>query len=189
MYGLSQFDNKYIFLVDSEEAEKDLLQRNKHLESVSIQKNFPNVITVFADKEKPHAYLIVSEGYYVLNRKGKIIEKSQSEKNRNVIKYYQDFPYSSYRLGDVISNKDIQDALYFIEALEEYGYSVSHIDIKGFYMIRLETSDLAVLFTSEKEKELQVYQFKEVVKQIKRGEEAYSQIDVRFNKPIVSSRE
>ena len=183
--GLSQLNNSFLPTLDIHDVTTMLLRANPHIHSLTISKTYPRTITIFVQLEQPSAYLAVSQGYYVLNSKGKIIAKTLNTPGKHLISYYETIPYSAYRVGQTLSQQDILDAIYFLEGMRALRYTINNIDIKGFNMIGLVSSDKTFLFSAEKERDTQLFQLEEVVKELKKEGIDFETIDLRFNKPVV----
>ncbi len=185
--GTASFKNKTIWLIDENKAREMINRVNPLYEINKIQKDYPSTLSIFVQRLYPSAYLDVGNGYLLLSKEGNIIRKDHQILQDSVptITYYQDIPFSGYQTGTVIDKKDIRDVLYFIEVVKSAKEKVIRIDIGGYHMLGLYTEDHEYLFSSEKERELQLYQFEEAIRQFQIQGIKYSRIDFRFDKPVV----
>jgi len=185
--GATALQNKYIWLIDEARARETINGINPSYEVTEIQKQYPSTVSIIVRRRYPSAYLDVGTGYFLLSKEGHIIQKDRKLEQESVpiIMYYQDIPYSGYQAGNVIDKKDIRDVLYFIEVVKSAKEKVISIDIAGYHMLGLYTDNHEYLFSSEKERELQLYQFEEAIKQFQIQGIKYSSIDFRFDKPVV----
>lgn len=185
--GTLILQNKYIWLIDKQVIMDNLNKTNSLYQITKIHKQYPSTLTIFVRRLYPAAYLQVANGFLVLSKEGRILHKHRSVENESlpIISYYQDIPYTSYHAGSEIDKKDVADVLYFIEVIKGAKEKVVRIDIAGYHMLGLYTDEHEYLFSSEKKRELQLYQFEEALKQFQIQGTKYSSIDFRFDKPVV----
>jgi len=185
--GTTALLNKNIWFIDEIKAREVINKINPFYEITKIQKEYPSTLSISVRRLYPSAYLDVGNGFLLLSKEGNILQKDRilSRDSIPIITYYQDIPYSGYHAGDIIDKKDIRDVLYYIEVVERAKEKVIRIDIAGYHMLGLYTDDHEYLFSSEKERELQLYQFEEAIKQFQIQGITYSRIDFRFDKPVV----
>jgi len=186
--GTTALLNKNIWFIDEMKAREVINKINPFYEITKIQKDYPSTLSIYVRRLYPSAYLDVGDGFFLLSKEGSILQKDRRVVHDSVpiISYYQYIPFSGYQTGTVIDKKDIRDVLYFIEVVKSAKEKVIRIDIAGYHMLGLYTDDHEYLFSSEKERELQLYQFEEAIKQFQLQGITYSRIDFRFDKPVVT---
>src|SRR5690606_2689729 len=133
----------------------------------TITKQYPNTLLTKVEYFKPLAILHTQEGYFLLSEEAVILEKSREEisKSLPVITYYQDIPFALYQAGQQLNFKEIQDSIYFLQKLGSMRMPVISIDIQGFHMLGLYTSDEVFFFSSEKDRKQQEYQLEATIKE------------------------
>jgi len=185
--GTTTLKGKHIWMIDTLTVAERINTINPSYVVKEVQKKYPNELLIIVRRLYPSAYLDVGNGYILLSKEGNILQKDRKIKQDTIpiISYYQDMPYSGFQVGSRIDKKDIRDVLYFIEVIKSAKEKVVSIDIAGYHMLGLYTDTHEYLFSSEKERELQLYQFKEAIKQFQIQGLKYSRIDFRFDKPVV----
>jgi cell division protein FtsQ len=184
--GLINLKNKNLLYVTEEKIALDLKNKNPWIETVEINKSYPNKLIVKIKPATPIALIKVDQGFFYLNKDGKIIQKiKKNYTNLPQINYYQQLSYLDYQLGNKISYKDILLSLFFIKNLNNLGYSVDTVDIAGFYMIRFNLKDKSILFSTEKDPKEQDYQLEQIIKRFKIEGVDFSSLDLRFDKPVI----
>lgn len=189
LVGLNDLHGTSMLLVNEKQIERDLQKRNPTVYSILVARNFPSTLRIRIIHRKPLVALQVSDdGTFVMDREGVILLRQQKyEGTLPPLKYYQTFPYNQYQVGDVIDYKDLITSLYFVDTLTGFGYPSKRIDIDGLYMIRLLVIDDKTFFvTSEKDREVQMYQLKELLRQFKIQGKDFKTIDLRFDKPVIT---
>ncbi len=185
--GKEQYDGQHIWSIDPEDVHIYLKNANPYYRIVHIEKKYPSTIQVEVSRLVPSAYLQVAEGYFLLSREGIILEKVREIESEKfpLITFYQHVPYTMFQRGDEIGFKEVKDTLYFLEIIHSARLKVNSIDIEGFHMLGLYTEEGTFLFSSEKDSELQKYQFEQSLKQLSVEGVQFDTLDVRFEKPIV----
>lgn len=180
-------DRNLIFL-NEDQAGKEIVQENALLRKAVVDKVWPNTLKVNLYFYDPLAILPVTQGFFNLSEDGRILSKNKNNNSSlTTINYYQKLNNNSFQVGDWIDYKDIQQALFFINKLKQIGQKPLTVDIKGQDMLVFNLSnDKVIIFSSQKEKELQNYQLELIIKQFKIEGKDYKKIDLRFNKPIVT---
>lgn len=187
--GLEDLYKQNMLLVSEEQIEKDLQYKNPALQSISVVRAFPSTLKISIIHRKPLAALQVSEeGVFIVDKDGIILVRQQKYAGTlPVLKYYQSFQYRQYQVGDRIDYKDLITTLYFVDTLNGFGYPSKRIDIDGLYMIRLLViGDKMFFLTSDKDREVQMYQLKELLRQFKIQGKDFKTIDLRFDKPVIT---
>lgn len=185
--GLSIIYQKNLFFISSEELEKTLLKENPQLQSVSVQKLFPNSVVLTTEPEPIVAALEMNEGYALLSSEGKIIKKSkQIKEGFPLIRYYQKLNYAAYSSGDTIQHLDLLSALHFILEVRDVGLKADTVDINGIDMLLFSIGAKTIVFTTQKNKEIQDYELDQIIRQFKIEGKDFKSLDLRFEKPIIT---
>ncbi len=186
--GLEQYYTKNLIFLNKGKFEKDLTRRNSQLKSLSSQKKYPSTIILTAEVYQPLVALEVGQGgYFLLAPNGRILEKTKTKPIFPRIIYSQKLNYMLFAPGDFIEYSDLQIALYFLQKTTELGMRVDTIDIAGRSMIRLNVKNKQILFSTEKDKNLQTYQLNTIVRQFTITGHTFKTLDLRFEKPIISN--
>ncbi len=185
--GKNQYKGTYLWGVDLNDVKIYLTNANPYYRIVSIRKEYPSTIEVTVSRLIPTAYLTVGDGYFLLSREGIVLEKVRETGKTGipVITFYQNVPYNSFQRGDEIGFKEVEDSLYFLGIIQDARIKVNSIDIEGFHMLGLYTEGSTFLFSSEKDLELQKYQFEQSLKQLSVEGITFDTLDLRFDKPII----
>lgn len=185
--GVVQLQNAHIWFIDEEQIQKNIQTANPSYDVKEIKKIYPNTLVINVRRLYPSAYLKIGDGYILLSKEGNIIQKDRIiiQKLVPLINYYQNISHSTYKSGNIIDKKDIRDALYFLEVVKSTKEKVLRIDIAGYHMLGLYTKDHEYIFSSEKERELQMYQYEQFLKQFQIQGTKFRGIDFRFDKPVV----
>jgi cell division septal protein FtsQ len=187
LYGTELLIGKNI-LFNSENRIKELLfERNPQIENIKIKKKYPNNLIINFTLNKGLAEIQANNGYFVLTKKGKIINKYDKQNNNFLpkINYYQKIDYYSNNIGDYLDNKDLIYALTFTSKIKESGLKVDSIDIVSPNMIRLLLDGSIVYVTTEKNIEIQNNQLVKIIEQFSIEGKKFSSLDLRFDKPIL----
>lgn len=184
--GLEELKNLNTFFLNTEESADNIVRKNPAIKSIVIEKKLPNTLIVKVIENKLLASLIVSNGYFYLSEEGRIIFKAKSNLEKiPTITFYQKLNFQQHNAGDHITYKDIQYGLFFIKSLTDLGFKVESLEINGVNMLLFNLKDKKIIFSSDKDKELQLYLLDEIVRQFKIEGKNYKEIDLRYDKPIV----
>lgn len=185
--GLENFRQKNILLVSDKEIISTLKQSNPQLKNIRVEKQYPDQLIISVETDSSVAALKVNQGYFLLNQSGKLLSKDRnSSAGLPQINYYQQLNYNAYNLGDQIDLQDIVISLHFAKKMRETGLSVLSIDIGGVDVIRLNLQNKQVIvFSTEKDIELQDFQFEKIIRQFKIEGQGFEALDFRFDKPII----
>ncbi|PIY71746.1 hypothetical protein COY87_04550 [Candidatus Roizmanbacteria bacterium CG_4_10_14_0_8_um_filter_33_9] len=184
--GIEQFKNKNLLLISKNEVVESLRNVNPRVKTIELQIIYPSTLTLHFFFEQGIINLETNKGFFILDNKGKILKKIKiAEKNIPILTYYQKIDHSSFQPGNSINYRDILLSLYFVENTEKLGVRVNTVDINSLYMILFKIGDKTVLFSTEKEKELQIYELSSILKRFKSEGNNYNTIDLRFDKPIL----
>ncbi|OQY67845.1 hypothetical protein B6D29_01680 [Microgenomates bacterium UTCPR1] len=186
LMGLEKFKDRNIFITSDSEIRNLVLTDNPIISSVEVRKQLPDKIFLTVKKFHLIAALVVSEGYYHLSEDGRVLSKVKNIKNNlPKVNFYQLLAYQSYQPGDTIKFREIKDGLYFLKELTDIGEKVDSLDINGINMIVLNLENRKLIFSSDKSKESQIFQVKEIIRKFKLEGRYYKEIDLRFDKPVV----
>lgn len=186
LLGLEEISGKNLLFISESKIKEIISKKNPSIKSLSFQKHYPSSLVLEINFLDPIAKLVVEGGFYNLAENGKIVSKSRQENsNLTKINFYQKFNYQSYRQGDNIVFKEILAGLYFLQSLIDLNIKVDSLDINGINMLLFNLENKKIIFSSEKEKELQVFQMKEIIRRFKIEGKQYKEIDLRYDKPII----
>lgn len=187
IFGTTQYQGRLMPLLSSIDVQKELATRNNHLRIISVQKQYPHTLFILATLTPALAQLDVESGYYELAANGILIARKKETHKSTLpeIVLYQQIPFSTYQPGDIVNFSEILLALSVIRTAKEIGLVPIRIDISSSHMLALHTSDAEFFFTSEKDSETQLYQFQTIIEEFRKQGRAISQLDVRFDKPVV----
>ena len=153
-----------------------------------MDKIWPATLKVTVYFYEPIAALIVNKGLFNLSADGRILSKIKDDQSPlPIINYYQKLNSNSFQTGDWINYKDIKQTLFFIDKLGQINLMPLTIDIKGQDMLIFNLDgDKKIVFSNQKEKELQYYQLELIIRQFKIEGKEFKKIDLRFNKPVIT---
>ncbi|MDO9027750.1 MAG: hypothetical protein Q7U68_02665, partial [Candidatus Roizmanbacteria bacterium] len=179
--------NKNLIFINQDEIAKKIILENSSLKTVVVDKVWPATLKVTVYFYEPIAALIVNKGFFNLSADGRILAKiKDGQSPLPIINYYQKLNSNSFQTGDWIDYKDIQQTLFFIDKLGQINLMPLTIDIKGQDMLIFNLNgDKKIVFSNQKEKELQDYQLELIIRQFKIEGKKFKKIDLRFNKPII----
>lgn len=184
--GLSDLKSRNILFLNLQTEQKKLSTINPNLKQIEIVKIYPNKLLIRAKKNKEIAQLQVGEGFFYLSQDGHIlIKKREKNKDMPVIYYYQKLNYNNFSTGDKIGRVDIEYALFFIERFADLGFSTLSVDITSLNMLILNSSQKKFYLTTDKSRESQYLDLKNIVQRFKMEGVSYESVDLRFDKPIV----
>lgn len=185
--GIDSLQNQFLPLVNAEDLEQNLLENNPSISSISIFKQYPDSLFLNAVELRPVAILYIADGALLLAEDGTVLEKfrTKDETDVPVITYYQPIYFNQHPIGEVFDQDDILATTYFADQMLQLGLAVTTIDITNENMIVLHTDEFSVLVTSERDIESQYQDFAYAYKQLKREGTAFTDIDIRFDKPII----
>ena len=185
--GLNEINNQRIWKLNENEIIESLAIKNPAYTISSVEINYPDSVLINTYLRLHRAYLSNDEGFFILSDDAIIIGKVREKTENSIptINYYQSIPFSAYQMGSSIGQKDIVDAVEFLDLVQRAREHVTSIDITGFYMLGLYTEEHEYLFSSEKDTSLQMYQFEQAVRQFQADGTEYKILDLRFDKPIV----
>lgn len=187
IYGLESIKKSRMFFL-SENKTSDYIKRiNPLFETVTITKLYPQTIKLHIVLDKPVAYLKADQGFFVMSKQAKILEKVKTKNIHSlpVITYFQKFGYDSYQRGDNLNRSDLLKALYISERCRQLGIRANTIDIDGVDVIGLYVDKKAIIFSSEKDQDSQLYQLEQILHQFRIQGDDFSKLDLRYNRPIL----
>lgn len=184
--GLNEIYSENIIFFNDKKIEELLNKKNPLIKNIIIQKKYPSTIVLQLSYFKPIAELLVNGGVYGLSDNGKIIYKARQKNAKfTQINFYQKLNYQNNNQGDLISFKEITDGLYFLKSFNDLGLKVNSLDINGINMLLFNLENKKIILSSEKTKELQIFQLGEIVRQFKIEGKQYQEIDLRYDKPVI----
>lgn len=189
LVGLKLFEGKNLLILNTSYFENKIIALNPTVESLSIEKFYPSTLVISAQMAEQIARLRTSKGYFYLSDSGKIIAKNRIEDEHNlelpIITHYQKFNYFSFSSGAMVDLYEIMLGIRFIQLLNSLSIPIQSVDIEEFDLIRvLTTSGQEILLTGEKEIDLQEYQFRTLIGELKKNDITFLTIDLRYDKPV-----
>lgn len=186
--GLPEIEGSYLFLTSEKSITDTIIRANPSIQNVEVIKKFPNAVELRVTRYKPVAYFKSVDGYFQLANEAHILGKSRDidKKVLPIITYYQVIPFAQYQAGQQLPAQDIRDSIFFMQKLQEMGIRINSIDIAGFHMLGLYTENKKYYFSSEKERNIQIYHVEQAIKRFKTEKTEYKTIDVRFDKPVIT---
>lgn len=187
LYGLDSTYNQHMFFLDGDKIADSLKSTNPPVMNVRVDKIYPDTLLLKITLYRPAIYLSADTGFLQLSSDGRVLQRMKDGELSDlpVLHYYEKISYDSTQPGAYLSMKDILMAIYFSEKTKELGMRVNTIDIDGVDMIGLNLDGKVILFSSEKDKELQVYQMEQIVHQFRIEGKNFTKMDLRFNQPIL----
>lgn len=186
--------NKNLLFVNKDQISKKIIKENFLLSAAVVDKVLPRTLKISVSFYEPCASLIVNNGYFVLSCDGRILQKTPAYASKKdtqsfipSINYYQKLNNGAFQTGDWIDFKDIKQSLFFLDILRRISLTPLTIDIKGQDMLVFNLIDSKkIIFSNSKDKEIQDYQLELIIKQFKIEGKEFKQIDLRFEKPIIT---
>ncbi len=184
--GLEILHDSSMVLINTAQLVSYLEKRNPHIKNINLKKEWPRNVHIYFKYRKPLAYVQGSGGLFVVDVEGRVLDKHKEIVLQiPLIKHYQQFHILSHQEGHHPFPSDIITTLYFVHSAEQNGFNIQNVDIKASDMIILYSNEHEYVFTVDKDKKTQEYQFLRVAKQYDIEGNYYKRIDVRFDKPLV----
>jgi hypothetical protein len=184
--GLATITGQNLLLLSDVQVIQTIIDVNPQIKTVKIEKVFPQKIKLIIGIYQPEAILKVSNGFFILGSDGRILSKIKIQNQLlPFINYYQKLDYYSFNTGDKLSYKDILWSLDLLKKVFNLGLKVDTIDINGLDVIALHLGEKSLLFSTERDIEIEKYELETIIKQFKISRRDYKNIDFRFDKPIV----
>jgi cell division septal protein FtsQ len=188
LYGLEALKNRRMLFLAEPSAQAVVQSANPHLGSVSAKKVFPDTLEFKVVPAKPVLLFKAQDGYFVLDEAGKIIAKTKSKDGYPalpVLNYFQRIHYANMQPGSELRMSDLLMAIRFLGKVRGMGMKVITIDIDGVDVIGLNLNKQAIIFSSEKDVESQVYQLEQILRQFRVQGRDFIKLDLRFNRPVL----
>lgn len=184
--GINEFLNENLLLLSENRIKEELLKKNPTVKTIEVKKKYPSTLFFSVVLEESVAKLIVGQGFFYLSGKGKIILKTREGIDGiTTINYYQKLNFQSHKPGEILGYDDIMQAIGLIAAIKDSGFKIDNVDIGGVDMILFNLGDKNLIFSSVKNIEEQMYQWREITKKFKIEGRTYKEIDLRYDKPII----
>lgn len=177
---------KNILFLSDRDVTEQVRSRFPALTVIQVEKSYPSSLTLTIRSEKPFASLVTDGGYMSLSEKGTVLKKVRDKTPPEpAIHFYQPVRHNEYQMGQVITYSQLQKTLVFIRALTDEGFRVETVAIDSVDMIACKTRGFTVAFSQKRDTELQKYELRQLVKQLKIGTLRVKRLDLRFDKPVV----
>lgn len=186
LIGLDQFNNKPLFLINSNIASQDLLAKNPMFESIEISPQYPNKLIITVTGSKKVGILKVSHGFYEISSTGKVLTKVRAKEGKlPVILLQQLLPYESYAVGQTMSNQEVTFSAYLLGKFAENNIPIDTVEMQGFDVVLCKGAGRTYVFSASKDKVTQFSDVAVIYRQFFVEGKKYNKIDVRFDKPVV----
>lgn len=189
--GLKNVYGKNLIFLDEKELSSKLLSYNPYLKKVTVQKIYPNKLILQLNFRKPLALLKVKEGFFVLDKEGRLLERIRSlNRELPLINFYQNFDFEEFYPGEYLNYIEIKYSLYFLDLLYSFEIKVKTVDILRGDMIRFNLKEnnfeiKEIKITTEKDLEKEEIELKDILKYLKVSGRKAKEIDLRFKRPIL----
>ncbi len=189
--GIELTADHNLLLLNEEKLVKDLQKDNPQIDTIDVKKNYPQTLTLIITYSQPAVFLEVNNGYFLLTKNAKILQKKRQlpQTDLPVIYYYQKLDYESYQAGGIIDYQDIKTGLYFARLVSLAQIPVSRIDIASNDMILCYLKDPVngkILFSLKKDMNIQSYELQTIIRELKIEGKNFKKIDLRFDKPVIT---
>lgn len=180
--------NKSLIFVNKDEIAKKIIKDNYQIKTAMVEKIWPSTLRISTIFYEPCVSMVVNNGFFELSCDGRILKKTKDiPQYLAILNYYQKLNSGSFQTGDWIDYEDLKKALFFIQKLKEINLTALTIDIKGQDMLVFNLIDgKQIIFSNSKDKNTQNYQLELIIKQFKIEGKDFKQIDLRFDKPIIT---
>ncbi|MDR1913719.1 MAG: FtsQ-type POTRA domain-containing protein [Clostridiales bacterium] len=166
--GLSQPRN--ILLLNLTRA-KQILNNNPHIESVSIQKRFPNIVRVSLDEIVLSGYVPYINSYLCVDRDGKVIKTADSIDE--ALPIIEGLEFSSFNTGQVLRT-DNPEAFEVIVMLLKWFQKYEFADL---FIKKIDVSEL-------KDIHIHIYNVDVAIGSVSNGDEKLRTVkEIFFNLP------
>ena len=131
--GIAPGDN--LFFIDKYRASQRLFDQLVYLDEVNIHRRLPDTLVVEVKDSVPVRALTIDGTYYLLDRKGKILEATTAEIGQGHVMIYG-VDAQGMEPGDSIRDTENgQDALDLLTAMEEQGVlsNIDYVDVTHSY--------------------------------------------------------
>lgn len=185
--GWKKYKNQISLFLNSNQITKELEEKNPGLKIKQVKIALPNTLVINVIQNKGAADIKASRGLLTIDKNAKIIKKSENnESNLPVITYYQKFDYLTSEVGSKLDFNDLIFTLQILDAIENFGYQINSIDIQGPTMIVLNLSNQKKIVVSSQDSVSDLQnKLNVILKQLRIRGTDFSQLDLRFNKPVV----
>jgi len=178
--------NKNMLFLKDKGIESHIVGRFPMLNVNQIERQYPHTLILYLTAEKPFASLLTDVGYISVSQKGIVLKKERNGTPPSPsISFYQPIRHTEYQVGQLISYAQLQKTFVLLKVLMDEGYQVETVAIDSVDMIACKTRGFTVAFSQKRDTELQKYELRQLVKQLKIGTLRVKRLDLRFDKPVV----
>lgn len=186
LHGFDTLTGFNLILSNTNAVEQFLKKSNPVIRDISIEKKYPRRIIITLTFYKPEAALKGDRGFFIVSSNGTVLDvTSQPDPKLAQITFYQLLDMSSFPPGSKLEFGEVKVALTFLQSAIDLGLKTSKIEIDGSHMIALYADQEKIIFSQEKDVNLQKYQFETIIKDFKNQKKTFKSLDVRFDKPVV----
>jgi len=186
--GIEKYRKQISFLLNEKQIKDELDKANPQLTINDVKISLPDTLNIKVEQNAGTALLKNDQGMFLLAGNGKIIKKeAKAITSLPNINYYQKFSHLAYSPGDKIDFADIIFSLNLIDIIQDFGYSIDSIDIQSPTMIVLNLNSRKKIVVNPEKKAADLKEELNIItKQLKIRGMSFSQLDLRFNKPVIS---
>lgn len=187
LQGTQSFYKQSLLTLQESTIEKNIKKHNPWISTVAIEKKFPKTIIITIVKSDIVGYIDTTYSRILLSSEGTIVGKLEPFTNTSFanISYYQVLNGYELHVGDNIGFHDILTTLKALRILSDFGLEITFAKINAFNNIEISDGEKIIIFTAEKDIQIQVEIAKEILVQSKLQSTMVKKIDTRFQKPIV----
>jgi len=184
--GLYQYKNQNLLLSNLQQAADYIYRANPKLSQVKVSKSYPNTLIISVEWASGLAQIQVANGYFLLDEKARIIEKNKMPRiDFPLIHYYQLLNYLNYDSGEQLDFQDLKDTLFLLVRMRSLNFNVLSVDINGTDMLAFNLKDKTVLFTTDKDLNVQWQQAADIYRQLKINGKDFHRLDLRYDQPVI----
>jgi len=184
--GLYQYKNQNLLLINLQQAADYIYRANPKLSQVKVSKSYPNTLIISVEWASGLAQIQVANGYFLLDEKARIIEKNKMPRiDFPLIHYYQLLNYLNYDSGEQLDFQDLKDTLFLLVRMRSLNFNVLSVDINGTDMLAFNLKDKTVLFTTDKDLNVQWQQAADIYRQLKINGKDFHRLDLRYDQPVI----
>lgn len=186
--GTDYVDGSLIFLTNKDQVEQYLFDKNPTFSHIDVEKVYPNTLRVSVEASHSVAYIEAEGGYLMLGESGRVIQKPKVgmvPRRGARIETYQKLYYDQNPIGTVIQQPEIQYILPLLSGFARLGFPCERVVIENFHMVVCNSDTRKIVLSTEKSGQEVFGELKEVVSKLHVSGQEFSELDLRFDKPIL----
>ncbi len=138
-----------IFKIRTRKIEKELM-KNPYILKASVNRKYPNQISINISERKVNFYTEISGGFYIIDEQGVVLEKKGSIEGIEALRL-EGIDETNLKIGEKIKNLDedeIQGICNIYRFLKEKGmfekYTISKLEVNDFVDFKLYVNNLYI---------------------------------------------